>query len=119
MEQSKLDMYLATNAKMFSPTKMPSIKEALAKLDDSKFIYLQSVEYKDPNTILIISILLGMLGIDRFLLGDASMGVVKLLTCGGVYIWWVLDMVSAQQRAQEYNYKQLCDTLMAQGITLF
>ncbi len=119
MEQSKLDMYLATNAKMFSPTKMPMIKEALSKLDDSKFIYLQSVEYKDPNTVLILSIILGTLGIDRFILGDASMGVLKLLTCGGVYIWWILDMVNAQQRTQEYNYKKLSDTLLAQGVTLF
>lgn len=119
MESSKLDMYLATNAKMFAPMKLPQIKEALSKLDDSKFIYLQSIEYKDPNTILLLSILLGTLGIDRFMLGDASMGVVKLLTCGGVYIWWILDMISAQQRAQEYNYKQLCDTLLAQGISLY
>ena len=119
MEQSKIDMYLAQNAKMLPASKMPLIKDALAKLDESKFIYLQSVEYKDPNTVLILSILLGTLGIDRFILGDAGMGVLKLLTCGGAYIWWIIDMVNAQERTQSYNFKKLSETLMLQGISLF
>ena len=119
MEQSKIDMYLAQNAKMLPASKLPLIKDALAKVDESKLIYLQSVEYKDPNTVLILSILLGTLGIDRFILGDAGMGVLKLLTCGGVYVWWIIDMVNAQERTQAYNFKKLSETLMLQGISLF
>lgn len=119
MEQSKIDMYLAQNAKMLPASKLPLIKDALAKVDESKLIYLQSVEYKDPNTVLILSILLGTLGIDRFILGDAGMGVLKLLTCGGVYVWWIIDMVNAQERTQAYNFKKLSEALMLQGISLF
>ena len=119
MDQNKIEMYLAQNAKMFPAAKLPLIKDALSKLDESKFVYLQAAEYKNPNTILIISILLGTLGIDRFILGDAGMGVVKLLTCGGLYVLWILDMVNAQARTQEYNFKILSDTLMVQGITLY
>lgn len=119
MEQQKIEMYLAQNAKMLPASKLPMIKEALGKLDESKFVYLQSVEYKDPTTVLIISILLGTMGIDRFILKDAGMGVLKLLTCGGAYVWWIIDMINAQERTQEYNFKQLSETLMLQGITLF
>ena len=119
MDQQKIDMYLAQNAKMLPSSKLPLIKDALLKLGEDKQIYLQSIEYKDPNTILILSIVLGMLGIDRFLLNDATMGVLKLLTCGGVYVWWILDMTSAQDRAKEYNFKKLSETLTLQGITLF
>ena len=119
MENSKIDMYFAQNAKMLPSNKLPLIKDALSKLDESKFIYLQSTEFKDPSTVLILSILLGTLGIDRFILGDAGMGVLKLLTCGGAYIWWIIDIINAQERTQEYNYKKLCETLAFQGITLF
>ena len=119
METSKIDMYLAQNAKMLPANKLPMIKEALAKMDDSKLVYLQGVEYKDPSTVLILAILLGSWGIDRFILGDAGMGVLKLLTCGGLYIWWIIDMINAQDRTKEYNYKKLTETLALQGITLF
>lgn len=37
---------------------------------------------KDPNTVLLVSIFLGVLGIDRFMIGDTGMGILKLLTCG-------------------------------------
>ncbi len=119
MDQNKVDMYLAQNSKMLPANKLPLLKEALTKLDDSKYVYLQSVEYKDPNTVLIISILLGTLGIDRFMLGDAGMGVLKLLTCGGLYIWWIIDMINVQETTREYNFKKLNDTLMLQGISLY
>jgi TM2 domain-containing membrane protein YozV len=119
MEQSKIDLYLAQNAKMLPANKLPLIKDALTKFDDNKLIYLQSVEYKEPSTVLIVSILLGTLGIDRFMLGEAGMGVLKLLTCGGAYIWWIIDMINAQDATKAYNYKKLCETLMQQGITLF
>lgn len=116
MEANKIDMYLAQNANMFPAQKIMLIKEALSKLDESKMMYVQSVQLKDPSTILILSILVGSLGVDRFILGDTGMGVLKLLTCGGVYVWWIVDMISAQDRAKEYNYKQLMQTLSFQGV---
>ena len=30
---------------------------------------------KDPNTVLLVSIFLGVLGIDRFMIGDTGMGI--------------------------------------------
>ena len=119
MELSKIDLYLAQYAKMLPSNKLPMIKDALRKLDENQFIYIQAIEYKDPNTVLILSILLGTLGIDRFILNDAGMGVLKLLTCGGVYVWWIIDMVNAQERTQAYNFKKLSEALMLQGISLF
>ena len=39
--------------------------------------------------LLIISLLGGTLGIDRFLLGQIGLGVGKLLTCGG--LWYLVN----------------------------
>ncbi|HIS03543.1 MAG TPA: TM2 domain-containing protein [Candidatus Pullichristensenella avicola] len=42
---------------------------------------------KSKTTAIILSVLLGQLGIDRFYLGYTGLGVVKLITCGGFGVW--------------------------------
>lgn len=48
---------------------------------------------KSKTTALILSILLGGLGIDRFYLGYAGMGILKLLTGGCFGVLWIIDIV--------------------------
>ena len=48
---------------------------------------------KDKTTAIILSIFLGWLGVDRFYLGYAGLGILKLLTCGGWGVWWVIDII--------------------------
>lgn len=117
MEQSKIDSFIAMNASKLPQYKLGLIKEVLAKVDEEKAAAVLYQDFQDPSTLLIISILCGTLGIDRFMTGEVGLGVLKLLTCGGCYIWWLIDMVNAQERAREYNYKKLVNALMMQGVT--
>jgi TM2 domain-containing membrane protein YozV len=48
---------------------------------------------KDWLVALLLSIFLGWLGVDRFYLGHIGTGVLKLLTWGGVGIWWLIDII--------------------------
>ena len=48
---------------------------------------------KDWLTTLLLSIFLGSLGVDRFYTGYTGLGVLKLITCGGVGIWWLIDLI--------------------------
>jgi TM2 domain-containing membrane protein YozV len=101
----RADMWLMSNAKHFKPEHIPYITDQVKRLDDNQLNVLMSVSLKDPTTILVVSIIVGELGIDRFLLGDIGLGVVKLLTCGGFLIWWIIDIFMVGDRAKEVNYQ--------------
>lgn len=107
MEQSKVDMYLTTNQKYFPADKLPLIKEKLMSLSDEKYMIVMGIELKDPTTMLLISVFLGTLGVDRFMMGDIGMGILKLLTGGLCGILTVVDWVTIMKKVKDRNYQQL------------
>ena len=48
---------------------------------------------KSYVTALLLSFFLGGLGVDRFYLGYTGLGIAKLLTCGGLGVWSLIDFI--------------------------
>lgn len=48
---------------------------------------------KDKNVALILSVIFGMLGVDRFYLGYPLIGLIKLLTFGCFGVLWIADII--------------------------
>ena len=53
---------------------------------------------------LILSILVGSLGVDRFYMGYIGTGILKLLTGGGFGIWWLIDLILI---ATKHDFKKV------------
>jgi TM2 domain-containing membrane protein YozV len=72
---------------------------------------------KDRNTILVLSVFLGSWGIDRFMIGDMGMGILKLLTLGLCGILWLIDLFLIRGKVDEYNRKKANEILAGIKLT--
>ncbi|MCC5918247.1 MAG: TM2 domain-containing protein [Cryomorphaceae bacterium] len=107
MEQNKVDSYLMANAKYFASDQIPAVRDHLLRLPDDRMVQLQSLGLKDPTTILIVSLLAGGLGVDRFMLGETGLGIAKLLTCGGLGVWTIVDWFIIMGKTKENNLAKI------------
>lgn len=107
MDQEKIDMFIMTNQKYFPPEKIMYLKDKLRTIDEQKFSLLTTIEYKDPTTILLVSIFLGYLGIDRFMIGDTGMGILKLLTVGCCGILTIIDWFTISKKTKDLNFNNV------------
>ena len=116
MEAQKVDMFIMSNAKFFESHQLYAIRERLLEVDDSKWAYLTTLQFQDPTTILIVSILAGYFGIDRFMIGEVGLGIAKLITCGGLGIWAVVDWFLIQGATREKNMEKLYRVLYSSDV---
>lgn len=111
LDQQKIDMYIMTNQKYFPEEKITYLQDKLRTMDDQKFSLLTAVELKEPSTLLLVSIFLGVLDIDRFMLGDTGMGILKLLTCGCCGILTIIDWFTISKKTKEFNFNKVMTLL--------
>jgi hypothetical protein len=104
MEQQKVDMFIGLNQENFKPEDLVVVKQRLEKLDDSKFFLVQGITLQKPSTIFLIAILLGW---ERFWLDETGLGILKICTCYGCFVWWLVDIFTAKDRAKKYNLKKI------------
>ena len=107
LEQEKMDLYIMTNQNYFPEEKIVYIKDKLCTMDDEKFTLISTVKMKDPIALFLVSIFLGIFGIDQFMIGNIGMGVFKLLTFGGFGILTMIDWSTISQKTKEANFNKL------------
>ena len=107
MTQEKIDSFIMANAKYFPSENIYMLRDKLEKMSDDKAYVLNSIELKDPTTMLLISLFLGGLGVDRFMLGDTGMGVLKLLTGGLCGIMMLIDWFGITKKTKEANLNKI------------
>lgn len=111
MDPKKVDMFLLSKGKFLPPEQLPYIKSKLEQMDDDSYSMMYALELKDPTISLVISIFLGVYGVDRLWLGDVGIGVGKLLTCGGFGIWAIIDWFLIMDATRKYNFERMCQFL--------
>lgn len=111
MEQQKVDMFMMMNNKYLPESQILFIRERLLAADDSKEGLLHAIQFKDPTISLVLSLLTGQLGVDRFFIGDTGLGIGKLITCGGLGIWTIIDWFLIMNATREKNFERLLTIL--------
>lgn len=103
MDSQKVDMFVTANAAFFNSRDLPLLRDRLSKVDASRWTFIQTAPLKNPTTALVLSLFAGTLGIDRFYIGNIGMGVGKLLTLGGFFIWALVDLFLIMSATKKRN----------------
>lgn len=112
MEKQKVDAFMAINSRKFKPELLRDVKQKLETLPDDAYGILSSQTYWDPSIILVIAIFLGW---ERLFLDDVALGVLKIITCYGLGVWWLVDLFTANSRAMNYNYNKFLRIAVSLG----
>ena len=106
MANETLKLFLSSNVDMFPTESLAHIKQLIID-NPEKVDVVVSLPYKNPTTALLLAFLLGGFAFDRFYLNQPGLAVLKIITCGGFWIWWLWDVFTACSRAREYNKELL------------
>lgn len=108
-KEQMIKQFMFANVKKFPDYRIGEMRAMLENMDEQQVRSMVMTAYKSPETMLLISVLLGYLGIDRFLIDNIVEGVLKLvltICCGLGLVWWIVDMFLIQNLTREYNFKQ-------------
>lgn len=105
MDIDLLESYLQGRRWYFNGQQKMKLRRLLGEQPDYVFFEdIESLWLRNPWVMVAVSAVLGPLGIDRFLMGEYSIGIIKLVTLGGCGILWILDFLFSWVYAQGYNY---------------
>lgn len=62
---------------------------------------------RDPQIALIVSLVFGLSGFDRIYVGQTGLGIAKLLTVGGLFVWMIMDWFLIRGAAAAANTEAL------------
>lgn len=106
MEQQQVEQLIVIYCNKLPLEAIHVIKDKLLTMDYNAASIILA-QAKDPTISILLSVLVGSLGIDRIYIGDTRLGIIKLLTCGGCGIWWLIDLFLIINATKQKNLQLL------------
>lgn len=106
MEAHLIDKLILLNGSKLPEESLSDICDMLKEMNPQT-AHIRFSLLKDPIVALLLSIFVGNLGIDRIYAGDTALGILKLLTCGGLSIWWLVDIFLIMDTVRQKNYQTI------------
>ena len=99
-----------------TPEELLTINSRIKDFSDdelSQFCMIYRSKRKDPQLILILCLLglVGVAGVQRFVIGNIGMGILYFFTAGLCFIGTIVDAINHKELAMEYNAKMITETL--------
>ena len=111
MDNSQVDNLLAVYGGRFPVEAMDCVRKELRYMDyHTASLYLAPT--KDPIIALILSLLLGGCGVDRLYIGCITTGILKLVTCGGFGIWYLVDLFLIMDATKQKNLDRILGNVL-------
>ncbi|MCI9626801.1 MAG: TM2 domain-containing protein [Clostridia bacterium] len=111
MEQQLVDQYIMTHRTYFPTEKVTYLKDKLIAADEQKFSSVLAAKLKNPIKLLLVSLFLGTFGVDRFMIGDTKMGILKLSTAGVCGTLTIIDWFSIFHKTKNINFNHIMSLL--------
>lgn len=111
MDKEKVNTFILANMENFSSDDIPLIRMKMENVEENKWPLLATLNFKNPNTALMLSIFGGPIGVDRFYIGDYLLGVFKTITCGGILVWAFVDQFLIRKATRDNNLNMLMEAL--------
>lgn len=85
------------------------LQQKIEKVPDNELVNLLAVGLKNPILGLILGLLFGGLGVDRFYKGDILLGILKFLSCFILigFVWVVIDYFLVYSGIKKDNFSKL------------
>ena len=110
MEPIQAERLVKMNLDKLDRSRLEELKVRLVAMDYNQAVYLFT-KLKTPTTATILSVIVGDLAIDRFYIGDWILGILKRVTCGGCFIWWIADWFLIGSATRSNNTKKILSLL--------
>lgn len=111
MNKEKVEQYLLVHRNFFTEKDIYKLKCFLESKDETSWERILKTPLHDPNNIMVVSIFAGPIGVDRFIIGDTVLGIIKTLTCGGIGIWAIIDCFIIYKATQKNNFNRIINTI--------
>lgn len=114
--EKEIEMFLLLHTDYYPPELYNEVKSWLMTVSEKQLSLIYDINYRDSVAMLFVSIFLGYIGLDRFLLKDTKKGLMKLgMTCFSFLIipgiiaiaWWIKDIINIKEMVREYNYNEM------------